>query len=447
MLKDRADGMPAEYEPSTELLGKASRRRATKVVALGVAVFVVAAGAVGVLAREVTQKKVDVEHPGTSVPANTPAKRGTLPAVGCPGEAAVSENAHLAAPNISFATGVDVSPTAASALALYEANDFVTRRATTWSTVLAPRGYQCRIEESGDGEDTFIMSPTLPAGFSDPAVPYVKVFRDFLGHNPTIDQQCSYFPDASFKNQAKNENVPCVPPAGLHKIGEGAYAWGSASDQNVAVMQESQMKFPQGEWETLTCKLTASEASLCDAIIAEWVASNPGRAAAPETDVVTRDGLIGTVRLRGSTQSDVIAAVGTPDATGTGQMAANYPAFKALGYDCTTSPSDGRDPIVLQPTTHGPYCKTIYYINATTNTLGAFSTTSDAFATESGTSVGTPLVQAETNEGQNSSAGCDTGIHFGQSVRIFINVGTNPTDHVNRITAESSTNGVGVLFC
>ena len=57
MLKQRADGMPTEYEPSSELLGKASRRRATKMVALGVACAVVVAGVVGALARDVGTKK------------------------------------------------------------------------------------------------------------------------------------------------------------------------------------------------------------------------------------------------------------------------------------------------------------------------------------------------------------------------------------------------------
>jgi hypothetical protein len=64
MLKDKAAEMPQEYEPSTELLGRTSRRRTNKVMAVGiVSALVLLAGVTGVVAATRSSSHVQVQTP------------------------------------------------------------------------------------------------------------------------------------------------------------------------------------------------------------------------------------------------------------------------------------------------------------------------------------------------------------------------------------------------
>jgi hypothetical protein len=440
MLKERAVGIPAEYEPSTELLGKASRRRATKIGVLGVACAVVLAGVAGTMLRETTQKKSvqTLEHP-------------TIPAVGCATEVYGASGARAgdASPRIPPALEVrGVDATTAAKLGQFASADNGSHSVEPWTTVLAPRGYQCRTDVSR-GSQIFAVEPRLGA-FGKNTAPFVTVFRGPLGDASSIEGQCQHLPLASVQAWARANSRPgtdCRPPSGLHRIAQGTYAWGRGANQGVAVVDETEASPPTGAYDLMNCRLAEADAALCNAIIADFVARNHGAVVKPTTKTVSRDGKIGSLQLGVSAQTAVIATAGSPAATAIGNFGAGFPNFSALGYDCTTSPSNGRDPIVLQPTTHGPYCKTIYYINATSNTLGGFSTTSNTFVTEMGTSVGITEAAAAKSEGQKSVAGCDTGISLGQPRTIFINVGTKPTDRVNRISAELPTSALGVLFC
>src|SRR5262249_26470882 len=152
---------------------------------------------------------------------------------------------------------------------------------------------------------------------------------------------------------------------------------------------EQQTIFPQGQFEILTCKLSASDAALCDAIIADYVARNPGHVADPATKLITRDGLIGSLTLESSTEADVTGAMGTTDATSTGNYGVGLPDYKALGYDCVAQ-SDTR--FTMHPgasTATGPYCTTLYFLNAKTHTLAGFTTVDPNYVTDKGTKVGT----------------------------------------------------------
>jgi hypothetical protein len=454
MLKDRANGMPAEYEPSTELLGKASRRRTTKMVAFGVAVFVVAAGVVGVLARDASQKKVDVTHPPTSLPAPAgTVAHPKLKTVECPMSLASGNTSPFGAPVLT-----PRATTTGDASLLSGMTSFAASRDDTF-VVAAPKGWSCQAtlgEDGAAGMDIYLAG-TTPTGGPIHGNGPIHVAYDWLWHGAVgAGTACEVFQSQALLEywQRAYPGQPCKPPVGRTVTGDDKLSTFTDRDGTVGV---GIMRLPtaqgvdNGQVEILSCRPSAGlSAAACQSIVADYASRNQDFAK-PQTQTITADGRIGSLQISVSKQSDVTGEFGAPDASAAGSFGvSSYPGFQALGYDCTTSASAKRDPLVLYstgPTPQGPYCKTIFYINDRTKTLGAFSTTSSAFATEKGTSVGSTESAAARNEGQNSSAGCDTGISLGQPRTIFINVGTKPTDHVNRITAELPANAVGALFC
>jgi len=105
--------------------------------------------------------------------------------------------------------------------------------------------------------------------------------------------------------------------------------------------------------------------------------------------VVTPHG-IGPLRIDVSTRSAVVAFAGKPEVATTGRTRWGPPwrvsNFRALAYGCTRDFGVGSG-LGLDV---GPdwSCRTVYYINARTHRLSAFSTDSPAFETTKGISPG-----------------------------------------------------------
>jgi hypothetical protein len=84
-------------------------------------------------------------------------------------------------------------------------------------------------------------------------------------------------------------------------------------------------------------------------------------------------GAVGAPRIDSSTRSDVSAFAGTPNADtfASLQVPKLYPNFEALGYACRRRAGADRAPATYY---HGPYCRTVFYINIGTRRLAAVFT-------------------------------------------------------------------------
>jgi len=176
-----------------------------------------------------------------------------------------------------------------------------------------------------------------------------------------------------------------------------------------------------------------------------------------EGGVLAVGGQIGPLQLGVSTEADLAADIGTPEATAVGNIDVGLPNYIALGYDCSVIP--GAIPLVVEPQVLGPYCGTVYYLNVKTQTLAGFQTVSSRYETAEGTTVGMTSIEAAQREGQQPSgqASClpdsirlgNMGGYVGTATpaQIEIWIGSEPTETVTDITVENSANPVGLLSC
>ena len=111
--------------------------------------------------------------------------------------------------------------------------------------------------------------------------------------------------------------------------------------------------------------------------------------------VVTPDGRIGPLQIDVSTRADVLAFAGRDGAAlivGKTQWP-GVPEYHALGYGCPLETGPG-----FFATPKG--CRTVYYINARTHRLAAFSTRSPEFHTTTGIQPGMEQHAADRREHQ-----------------------------------------------
>jgi hypothetical protein len=176
----------------------------------------------------------------------------------------------------------------------------------------------------------------------------------------------------------------------------------------------------------------------------------------PARWTVTTTGKVGPLQFGTSTDADVRAAAGTPDATTVGTFGiTSFPDYGALGYDCSDKQAPNRIPLHVQPEVTGPFCRTIFFFNTATQTLAGFETTTDAYQTENGTTAGMTTAEAEQRESQTvKPAACrSSGINLGSPDdpqnpgAIILEMGTNSTDLVTLLSAEDNQIEVGVQFC
>lgn len=163
-------------------------------------------------------------------------------------------------------------------------------------------------------------------------------------------------------------------------------------------------------------------------------------------------GLVGRLRLDTATAGDVIAGMGSPERSESGNVDSGYPNFYAMGYDC----GHGQGASGLGGPTNFP-CRTVFFINQNTNRLAAFATKSSRFIGPAGTHVGESAAQAERRLHVQGFSGCGQGIELGfhrnRAELIMLAVGGTSQKgilHGGRVTEfdlESNAHPVGLLFC
>jgi hypothetical protein len=175
--------------------------------------------------------------------------------------------------------------------------------------------------------------------------------------------------------------------------------------------------------------------------------------------VVSEQGTVGSLRFGSSTQADVQAFAGTPDATDAGSVEPDAPQFapyKALGYQCS-----GTQTAVARPLGASIWCQTVYYLNARTGILVGFDTGAPSFHTTRGSTAGMSIGQAQQLEGQQSLSGCLVGIWLGtpygrsptggaapNPATVLIQTASGAVNNtVGDLQAESNSGGVGLFFC
>ena len=137
-------------------------------------------------------------------------------------------------------------------------------------------------------------------------------------------------------------------------------------------------------------------------------ASSAGRAANADVSI-TIDGRIGRLQLDRSTRRSIVAFAGKPDA----QRRSRFPppqvvAYTALGYDCRRTDIGWRTGL----TNKGPYCTTVFFVNARTGRLVAFETSSRHYVGPRGVRVGTPSAVAERLLHQRLRQACSANLGF-----------------------------------
>lgn len=124
--------------------------------------------------------------------------------------------------------------------------------------------------------------------------------------------------------------------------------------------------------------------------------------------VVTLRGTVGQLTLGKSTEAQVIANLGAPEATGSGSFGAPAaPHYNGLGYECSLA----RRRDLRSPGTEGPpYCRTVYYVDGANGVLGGLWTTSTRYKTARGTRVGMAQHTASARERKPATRDCKSGI-------------------------------------
>ena len=91
----------------------------------------------------------------------------------------------------------------------------------------------------------------------------------------------------------------------------------------------------------------------------------------------------------------MIAFLGRPDAERRGSEFGG-PPFRALGYECSRSHKDDAFPqLETSRGRSGPSCRTVFWINERTGTLGDFYTTSRRYSESHGVRIGMKTAEAE----------------------------------------------------
>ena len=176
---------------------------------------------------------------------------------------------------------------------------------------------------------------------------------------------------------------------------------------------------------------------------------------------ITLAGRVGSLQLDSSTDADVFAFAGIPDATAGGNFDAipHGPNYFALGYSC--SPDAGRG---LGLVDGSAFCKTVFYINARTQRLVAFHSSSPLYSFRRA-SPGMATSRAQRRMHRLAQSGCLTGFFFfsrRNHASLFAEVdGGRATlhgrgrhtiervsgGHLEAVELETNRHPVGLLFC
>jgi hypothetical protein len=126
------------------------------------------------------------------------------------------------------------------------------------------------------------------------------------------------------------------------------------------------------------------------------------------TTIVSASGRIGSLRIGLSDARAVIAAAGPPEADRRGSVF-DSARYRALGYGCSPAPSDTAFPVLPR----GPYCRSVFFVNARTGRLGDFYTTSPRYSESHGVRIAMPTAAAERILHRRVYVGCEENLRIG----------------------------------
>ncbi len=113
---------------------------------------------------------------------------------------------------------------------------------------------------------------------------------------------------------------------------------------------------------------------------------------------VVTAGRIGSLRVDVSTRADIVRFAGRPDVDVVDHTGwPGVPSYRALGYGCAQGDRAGTD---TGPRSGHRFCRTVYYVNARTHRLAAFTTDSPDFRTADGVQPGMTQNAADRREHQ-----------------------------------------------
>jgi hypothetical protein len=177
------------------------------------------------------------------------------------------------------------------------------------------------------------------------------------------------------------------------------------------------------------------------------VVLTPMLLAASPTQVITSSGRIGALQVDVSSRAAIVATVGRPDAERTGSFNGSR-QYRALGYECSSRESDVTWPLLA----HGPYCRTVFFLDPRDGRLGDVFTTSRRFRDEHGVRIGMATATAESLLRRRVFLGCEANVYIGRLTIAFTGGHRGPNGHllgghVYAFALHSRAHDVGVFDC
>ena len=172
--------------------------------------------------------------------------------------------------------------------------------------------------------------------------------------------------------------------------------------------------------------------------------------------LVDASGRIGQLEIGLSGARAVIAFAGRPDAVRRGIEYGGTP-YRALGYDCSGKPSNDSFPVLeTKSGRHGPYCKTVFWVNLRTRKLGDFYTTSARYEERHGVRIGMATATVERILHRRVYVGCEENLREGFLTVAFAGgVGRAGEGaglhlvggHVYAFATHGGRNDIGIFDC
>jgi hypothetical protein len=167
---------------------------------------------------------------------------------------------------------------------------------------------------------------------------------------------------------------------------------------------------------------------------------------APVAVLITTTGRIGPLQAGRSRRAGIVAFAGRPDAQGGGR------GYRSLGYGCAKRYAEP----LFQVGDGGPYCRTVFFLNAASGRLGDVYTSSRRYVESSGVRIGMPTAEAERRLHRLAIGGCADTIRL-RSLTVPIAGGTYRQlrsgelhivgGRVEAFVLHSASDSVGVFDC